>query len=129
MGLQRVPRGDIANAYSGSSFPKVSVFTHEGRLHTNGGCAFSKSVHAEVRGYGNNRRKLVAVFERGDLITIREHGRRTKDTARIVDVLWWMKRSKAAKIQMEKLRERKAAKAARLAARRQRAATRRLFSQ
>jgi hypothetical protein len=39
-----------------------------------------------------------------------------------------MKRSKAAKIQMEKLRERKAAKAARLAARRQRSATRRLFN-
>ena len=77
----------------------------------------------------NNRRKLVVAFERGDLITIREHGRRTNDTARIVDVLWWMKRSKAAKIQMEKLRERKAAKAERLAERRQRAATRRLFSE
>ena len=51
MGLWRVPRGDIANAYSGSSFPKVTVFTHEGRFYTNGGCAFSKSIHAEVRGY------------------------------------------------------------------------------
>ena len=69
-------------------------------------------VTLETYGYGRNARKLVAAFERGDLITIREHGRRTKDTARIVDVLWWMKRSKAAKIQMEKLRERKAAKAA-----------------
>ena len=86
-------------------------------------------VTVEEYGYGNNRRKLVAAFERGDLITIREHGRRSKDTARIVDVLWWMKRSKAAKIQMEKLRERKAAKAARLAARRQRAPTRRLFNE
>jgi hypothetical protein len=86
-------------------------------------------VTVEEYGYGNNRRKLVVAFEPGDLITIREHGRRTKDTARIYDVLWWMKRSKAAKIQMEKLRERKAAKAARLAARRQRAATRRLFSE
>ena len=86
-----------------------------------------RRVTVEEYGYGNNRRKLVAAFERGDLITIREHGRRTKDTARIVDVLWWMKRSKAAKIQMEKLRERKVAKAARLAERKQRAATRRSF--
>ena len=37
MGLWRVPRGDIAEAYSASSFPKASVFTHEGRLYTNGG--------------------------------------------------------------------------------------------
>ncbi len=88
-----------------------------------------RRVTRETYGYGRNARKLVVAFERGDLITIREHGRRTKDTARLVDVLWWMKRSKAAKIQMEKLRERKAAKAARLAARRQRAATRRLFQE
>ena len=88
-----------------------------------------RRVTVEEYGYGNNRRKLVAAFEKGDLITIRELGRRTKDTARIYDVLWWMKRSKAAKIQMERLRERKAAKAARLAARRQRAATRRLFNE
>jgi hypothetical protein len=88
-----------------------------------------RRVTLESHGYGRNARKLVAAFEKGDLITIREHGRRTKDTARIIDVLWWMKRSKAAKIQMEKLRERKAAKAVRLAARRQRAATRHLFSE
>jgi hypothetical protein len=85
-------------------------------------------VTLETYGYGRRSRKLVAAFEKGDLITIREFGCRTKDTARIYDVLWWMKRSKAAKIQMEKLRERKAAKAARLAARRQRAVTRRLFN-
>jgi hypothetical protein len=71
---------------------------------------------------------LVASFEKGDLISIREFGCRTKDTARIYDVLWWMKRSKADKIRMEKLRARKAAKATRLAARRQRAATKRLFN-
>ena len=53
-----------------------------------------------------------------------EHRRRITDTARIYDVLCWMKRSKVAKIHMEKLRERKAAKAAR----RQRAATKRLFN-
>ncbi|HUZ05873.1 MAG TPA: hypothetical protein VMV89_00130 [Candidatus Paceibacterota bacterium] len=88
-----------------------------------------RRVTLETYGYGKHARKLVVAFERGDLISIREHGCRTKDTARIYDVLWWMKRSKAAKIQMEKLRERKAAKAARLAARRQRAATRKLFNE
>ena len=88
-----------------------------------------RRVTIEKYGYGRNARKLVAAFEKGDLITIREHRRRITDTARIYDVLCWMKRSKAAKIHMEKLRERKAAKAARLAARRQRAATRRLFSE
>ncbi|MDE3100141.1 MAG: hypothetical protein KGJ88_11770 [Verrucomicrobiota bacterium] len=86
-------------------------------------------VTLETYGYGRRARKLVVAFERGDLISIREFGCRTKDTARIYDVLWRMKRSKADKIRMEKLRERKAARAARLAARRQRAATRRLFSE
>lgn len=85
-------------------------------------------VTLETYGYGRNARKLVIALERGDLISIREFGCRTKDTARIYDVLWWMKRSKADRRRMEKLRERKAAKAARLAARRQRAATRKLFS-
>ncbi len=84
-------------------------------------------VTLETYGYGKNARKLVVAFERGDLISIREFGCRTKDTTRIYDVLWWMKRSKADKRRMEKLRERKAAKAARLSARRQRAATKRLF--
>jgi hypothetical protein len=84
-------------------------------------------VTLETYGYGKGARKLVVAFERGDLISIREFGCRTKDVARIHDVLWWMKRSKAEKIRMEKLRERKAAKAARLKASRQRAETRRLF--
>ena len=51
LGLWRVPRGDIASAYSASSLPKVTTFTHEGRLYTNGGCAFSKWLHAEVDGH------------------------------------------------------------------------------
>jgi len=51
MGLWRVPEGDIAAAYSASSFPKISVFVHEGRLFTNGGAAYSKWVHTEVSGY------------------------------------------------------------------------------
>ena len=87
-----------------------------------------RRMTVETYGYGKRARKLVAAFERGDLISIREFGCRTKDTARIYDVLWWMKRSKADKIRMEKLRERKAVKAARLAARRQRAATKRFFN-
>ena len=87
-----------------------------------------RRVTVETYGYGKRARKLVAAFERGDLISIREYGCRTKDTARIYDMLWWMKRSKADKIRMEKLRERKAAKATQLAARRQRAATKRLFN-
>lgn len=86
-----------------------------------------RRVTVETYGYGKRARRLVAAFEKGDLITIRKFGCRTKDTARIYDVLWWMKRTKAAKEQMEKLRRRKAAKAARLAARRQHAAERRLF--
>jgi hypothetical protein len=70
-----------------------------------------------------------ATSEHGDIISIRELGRRTKDTARIYDLLWWLKRSKADKARMEKLRARKTAKAARLAARKQRAATRKLFNE
>ena len=51
MGLWRVPRGDIAAAYSIGTFPKVSVFVHEGRWFTNGGSCYSKLVHSEVNGY------------------------------------------------------------------------------
>ncbi|MGP8200807.1 MAG: hypothetical protein ACLQU4_15030 [Limisphaerales bacterium] len=87
-----------------------------------------RRVTLETYGYGRNARKLVVAFERGDLITIREQGRRAKHTARLVDVRWWMLRSQADKAMMEKLRQRKAKKAARMAARRQRAAERRLFS-
>lgn len=88
-----------------------------------------RRVTLETYGYGKQARKLVVSFERGDLISIRELGRRSTDTARIYDVLWWMKRSKAAKIQMEKLRARKAAKIARRIAQRQRAADRQLRQQ
>ena len=78
-------------------------------------------------GYGRQARKLVVAFEQGDLLTIREQGRRTKHTARLYDVPWWMLRCQADKARMEKLRERKAKKVARLAERRQRAAERRLL--
>src|SRR5438874_8538753 len=63
-------------------------------------------------GYGRNRRNLVVALEKGDLITLREHGCRTRHTARLWD-LWWMLRCEADKVRMEKLRERKHHKAAR----------------
>ena len=78
-------------------------------------------------GYGRNRRKLVVALEKGDLITVREHGCRTRHTARLWDIYWWMLRCEADKVRMEKLRERKARQAARLAEGRQRTAERRLF--
>jgi hypothetical protein len=71
----------------------------------------------ETYGYGRNARKLIAAFEMGDLITIREHRRRTRFSARICDVYWWMLRCQADRLHMEKLRRRKAAKVARLALR------------
>ncbi len=64
-------------------------------------------------GYGRNRRKLVVALEKGDLITLREHGCRTRHTARLWDIYWWMLRCEADKVRMEKLRERKYRKAAR----------------
>jgi len=42
-----------------------------------------RRVTLETYGYGKQARKLVISLERGDLISIREHGRRSKDTARI----------------------------------------------
>jgi hypothetical protein len=45
-GLWRVPEGDISAAYSAESFPKIKVFTHGGKLFTNGGGHFSGPVVA-----------------------------------------------------------------------------------
>lgn len=50
-GLWRVPEGDIAAAYCADTFPKIKVFTHEGRLFTNCGCNYSKYIAAEVNCY------------------------------------------------------------------------------
>src|SRR6266542_5697399 len=86
-----------------------------------------RRVTVDQYGYGRRRRKLVVALEKGDLIKIREFGRRTKHTARLYDVLWWMLRCEAEKTHTEKLRERKAREAARLAEHRQRTAERRLF--
>jgi hypothetical protein len=50
-GLWRVPEGDIHAAYSAESFPRVAVFTHEGRLFTNCGVHYHGPVHAEANCY------------------------------------------------------------------------------
>jgi hypothetical protein len=49
-GLWRVPEGDIFDAYSAETMPRVNVFTHEGRLYTSGG-GHSKWLLAEVTAY------------------------------------------------------------------------------
>lgn len=49
-GLWRVPQGDISEAYSADTMPRVKVFTHEGRLYTNGG-GHAKWVLAEANAY------------------------------------------------------------------------------
>jgi hypothetical protein len=49
-GLWRVPQGDISAAYSADTMPRVKVFTHEGRLYTNGG-GHGKWVLAEADAY------------------------------------------------------------------------------
>jgi hypothetical protein len=72
-----------------------------------------RRVTREVYGYGRKARRLVVALEPGDIITLREHGRRTRHTARLHDVLWWMLRTAADKARMEKLRARKARKAGR----------------
>jgi hypothetical protein len=50
-GLWRVPPGDIAEAYCADTFPKIKVFTHEGRQFTNCGNGYSKLICSEVNGY------------------------------------------------------------------------------
>lgn len=50
-GLWRMPEGDIDAAYCADIFPKLKVFTHEGRLYTNGGCHFSHFVKASANCY------------------------------------------------------------------------------
>ena len=47
-GLWRVPEGDIQAAYCADTFPKVKVFTHEGRLFTNCGGHFSGPIRAAM---------------------------------------------------------------------------------
>lgn len=49
-GLWRVIQGDISEAYSADTMPRAKVFTHEGRLYTNGG-GHGKWVLAEANAY------------------------------------------------------------------------------
>jgi hypothetical protein len=49
-GLWRIPEGDISLAYSADTMPRIKVFTHEGRLYTNGG-GHGRWVLAEANGY------------------------------------------------------------------------------
>ena len=56
------------------------------------------SLHNAVQGY------MVVALEKGDLITIRELRRRTKLTARLYDVLWWLLRCEADKARVERAR-------------------------
>jgi hypothetical protein len=49
-GLWRIPEGDISNAYSADTMPRVKVFSHEGRLYTNGG-EHGRWVLAEANAY------------------------------------------------------------------------------
>jgi len=88
-----------------------------------------RRVTVEKYGYGRKARALVVAFEREDLIAIHEFRRRTVYRARLWDVYWWMLRSQADRIRMERLRRLKARKAARLARRQQRAAEKRLIMQ
>ena len=50
-GLWRVPEGDIQAAYCADTFPKVKVFTHNGRLFTNCGGHFSGPIRAAADCY------------------------------------------------------------------------------
>ncbi len=49
-GLWRVSEGDISDAYSADTMPRVKVFTHGGRLYTSGGGG-GKWVSSEADGY------------------------------------------------------------------------------
>ncbi len=50
-GLWRVSEGDIHAAYSAETFPRIAVFSHEGRLFTNCAVHFFGAVHAEADCY------------------------------------------------------------------------------
>jgi hypothetical protein len=69
-----------------------------------------RRVTLEEYGYGRNRRKLVVALEKGDLIMLREQGCRTRHTARLYDLYWWLLRCEAEKVRADKLRERQTGK-------------------
>lgn len=70
-----------------------------------------RRMTVETYGYGRNARKLVAAFEKGDLVSICEHRCRTKFSMRIYDIYCWMLRCHAEKIRREKRQSRRAMKA------------------
>jgi len=73
-------------------------------------------------------RKLVVRLASGDLLSLKPKGTRKVMTAQLSDVYRWMIQCAADKIRMEKLRNRKVAKQARLERMRIKAAENRLFS-
>lgn len=80
-------------------------------------------------GFGSDRgRRLIVSLEAGDLIVIRPAGTRRRYSAPAVNVLAWMLRTAANSATLERARNRKAAKARRLASQRQDRAERRLFN-
>jgi hypothetical protein len=50
-GLWRVPEGDIQAAYCADTFPRIKVFTHQGRLFTNCGGHFSGPIRTAMDCY------------------------------------------------------------------------------
>jgi hypothetical protein len=88
-----------------------------------------RKVTTERYGYCAERRRkrLVVTLEQGDIIRIREQHRRENYTARLWDVYVWLIRCTANARQLERARQRKAAKAERLARQRQARAEKRLF--
>jgi len=88
-----------------------------------------RKITTERYGYCAERRRkrLVISLEPGDIIRIREQNRRESYIARLWDVYVWLVRSAANVKQLERARQRKAAKSARLARQRQERAEKRLF--
>jgi hypothetical protein len=84
-------------------------------------------VPVEKYGYGRNLRKLVTVFEKGEIMGCASIAA-ARFSVGIYDVHWRMPCWQADKPRMEKLREHKATKPVRLAARRQGAAANRPFN-
>jgi len=60
-----------------------------------------RRVTTTTYGYGRNARKLVVILQKGDLITIREKGRRVSYTTRLYDVFWWLLRCEPDRARME----------------------------
>lgn len=60
----------------------------------------------------DKRRRLVCGLEYGDLLVLRPHGTRRTETVALIDVYSFALRSKANKLHMEKLRNKKAEKQA-----------------